>query len=139
MGVEATITVLTRGERRKKQWPPDLPKFELFKDWPELDSALEELGGPATMALRGRKPVREDEEMDFGWVVVPPTLVKKISTALGKVPDAELLEVVHRQRKKIGWRLRKYEHKGVIAVFNTLKAAYHLAARKGAYLEILFC
>jgi len=91
------------------------------------------------LALRGSKPVLE-EEFDMGdWFVATPALVKRINVALGKVADAELLEVIHRQRKEIGHLLRKYEHKGLIGAFETLKAAYRLAARKGAYLEILFC
>lgn len=139
MGMDAAITVLTAAERRKTPRPPGLPTFELGSDWPDLESALQELGGPAGQALRGSKPVLE-EEFDAGdFFVATPAQVKKISAALGRVADAELLEVIHRLRKATGWRLRKYEHKGLVAAFETLKAAYRLAARKGAYLEILFC
>jgi len=137
--MDATITVLTASERRKKPRPPGLPQFDLGRAWSDLESALQELGGPAGLALRGSKPVLEEEfDMD-DFFVATPAQVKRINAALGKVADAELLEAIHRQRKEIGPPLRKYEHKGLIAAFDTLKAAYRLAARKGAYLEILFC
>lgn len=139
MGMDATITVLTANERRKTPRPPGLPEFELGSDWPDLESALQELGGPAGLALRGSKPVLEEELDTDDFFVATPALVKRINAALGEVADAELLEVIHRQRKGSGHPLRKYEHKGLLAAFDTLKAAYRLAARKGAYLEILFC
>ena len=139
MGVDVTITVLTASERRKARRPPGLPTFDLGRAWPDLDSALRELGGPAGSALRGSKPALEDEFDAGDFFVATPAQVKRTDAALGKMADAELLEVIRRQRKEIGQRLREYEHKGLIAAFDTLKAAYRLAARKGAYLEILFC
>jgi hypothetical protein len=136
MGIEATITVVPRSEARKKHRTPKLPRFELYKEWDELDSALETLGSPACMALRGNKPTPDDEEWECQFFLVPPALVKRISKALRAISNDRLLAIIHEQRKKIGWRLRKYEHKEKISVFETLKAAYALAAKKNAYLQV---
>src|SRR6185437_4597163 len=130
MGIEATLTVVPRGVVRKKRRASDLSRFDLYKEWNELDSALEEIGRPVCLALRGDRPAPDDEEADCELILVPPALVKRISKALGAVSDDRLLAVIHEQRKRIGWRLRKYEHKYALAAFETLKAAYGLAARK---------
>src|SRR5262245_9039619 len=110
MGIEAIITVIPRSEYGKRHRAGDLPRFELT-EWRDLDGALEEIGKPVSMALRGKQPASEDEDLDCDFVVVTPALGKRISKALSTIPDEKLLEVIHRQRRKNGWRLRKYEHK----------------------------
>jgi hypothetical protein len=136
MGIDATLTVVPRNEARRKQRSPDLPRFELYREWNELDRALEKMGPPASLALRGNQSESEMEEMDAELFLVPPTLVKKISNALAAVSEEKLLVAIHEERKKTGWRLRKYEHKGWIAILETLKEAYRLASKQGAYVEV---
>lgn len=136
MGIDATLTVVPRNEVRKKQRSPDLRRFELYREWNELDHALEKIGPPASLALRGNQSESEMEDMDAELFLVPPALVKKISKALAAVSDHKLLEVLHEERKKTGWRLRNYEHKGWIGILETLKEAYRLASKQGAYVEV---
>ncbi len=133
MGIEAIITVVPRSEFRKRPRKQDLPTFEL-NDWGDLDAALKEIGKPVGMALRGNKP----EYLDWGFIIVTPALAGKISKALSTIPHEQLRTVIHEQRKKHGWRLRKYEHQSVLAAFKMLKDAYQMASEQGAYLEILF-
>lgn len=136
MGITATITVVPRGDARK--WPrrPDLPSFQLGKEWVELDSALEAIGRPACIALRGSKPTRDDDGMDSVLVRVPPATAKKVYSALLTISNDRLLAAIHERRKRHGWRLRNYEEKHKIAAFEALKKAYRLAAREGANVEI---
>src|SRR5262245_16661814 len=102
MGLDATITVVPRSEVRKKQRAAKLRKFELYREWHELDCALEKIGGPARLALRDNTPTPEDELDDCELFLVPPALVKKISKALDTVPGTKLLEIIHEQRRKSG-------------------------------------
>jgi hypothetical protein len=136
MGVYATITVVPRSEIRKKRRSPDLAQFELYKEWWELQPALDEIGGLAGKALRGRSLIPDGEDADCQFSLVSPTMVKRISKALGAVSDDALLATIHKQRRKTGWRLRKYEHGEKLEAFKTLKDAYRLAARKDAYVEV---
>jgi hypothetical protein len=69
---------------------------------------------------------------------VTPGLARKISKALSAIAQEQLLAVIHEQRKKHGQRLRKNEHKPVLAAFEMLKEGYRIASQQGAYLEILF-
>jgi hypothetical protein len=137
MGIEAVITVVPRSEYRKQPRKQDLPRFEIVQ-WGDLEDALEEIGKPVSMALRGKPPFSDYEDPDYNFFIVTPALAKKISKALSTIPNEKLLAVIHEQRKKHGWRLRKYEHKYALAAFETLKQVYQMAARQGAYLEILF-
>jgi hypothetical protein len=136
MGVEAMITVVPRSEYRKRRRKQDLPRFEIVQ-WGDLEDALEEIGTPVRMALRGNQPVSH-QDPDYNFFIVTPALAKKISKALSTIPHEELLAVILEQRKKHGTRLRKYEHKYALAAFETLREAYQMASRQGAYLEILF-
>jgi hypothetical protein len=136
MGIEATLTVVPRNEVRLKRRSPGLSEFELYKEWNELDRALEKMGTPASLALRGNQSDAEMEDMDAELFLVPPGLVKRISKALDAVSHEKLLAAIHEERKKTGWRLRKYEHKGRIAIFERVREAYRVASKKNAYLEI---
>jgi hypothetical protein len=137
MGIEAWITVIPRNERRKKRRSPDLPQFDLHKDWSWLQSVLDEIGGLAARALRGHDPLAEEYDLDVECYLITPPLVKRISKALGAISDDQLIATINGRVKKFGWRLRKYEHKYRLAAFKTLKDAYSMAARKDAYLEVL--
>jgi hypothetical protein len=137
MGIDATLTVVPRNEMRKKQRSRDLPRFELGREWNELDGALEGIGPPASLALRGNQSESDMEDMDADFFSVPPALVKRISKALAAVSDDQLLEAIHQERKKTGWRLRKYEHKRWIAAIETLRDAYRTASEQDAYVQVL--
>jgi hypothetical protein len=136
MGICATLTIFPRNEVRKKKRSPDLQQFELWKEWNELDQALQAMGSPANLALRGNQSESEMEDVDAELFLIPPSLVKKISKALAAISDEVFLETIHENRKKTGWRLRKSEHKDRLAVLETLRDAYRLASKQSAYLEV---
>src|SRR5262249_47376823 len=128
MGFDASLTVVAREDIRKQRWlSAGIAKFELYRAWSDLQAALDTLGKPLDAALRGNRPMTADDD-DCVHALVTPALVRRIHAALGALADEDLLAAIHADRKKTGWRLRKYEHKAMLAAFGTLKAAYQSAA-----------
>ena len=142
MGIDATLTVVPRGQVRRKERAADLTQFQLYRDWHELRGALEAMGRPASLALRSNSPGSELDESEVELILVPPALVKKIDAALRTIPVERLLAAIRERRKalgrqlKSGWRLRKYERESKVAAFDTLRVAYARAAKQDAYLEV---
>jgi hypothetical protein len=136
MGIEAVLTVVPKTEFRKRPRRPDLPRFDLHKEWSGLRLALEEIGRPASLALSGNDGEGENDDSDFELIIVTPALAKKIDKALQAKRDDELLALIDERRKSWGGRLRKSEHKYQLAAFEIVKAAYRLAASTDAYVEV---
>jgi len=109
MGFDASLTVVPRGAIRKShRLSTGLARFELYRVWADLQPALDALGRPLDLVLRGNRPMTEDND-DSVHALVTPALVKPIHTALGTISAEQLLEAIHANRKKTDWRLRKYE------------------------------
>jgi hypothetical protein len=142
MALDATLTVIAASEYRKSVADPHyIPKsgakFELYRDWHTLDSALNKIGAPVSLAMRGNRPgpFAFDEDWDAYFSHATAGLVKKIDKALGKVSDEEFLAAL----REAGWRFRKRDEGSHLGSLETVKAAYRAAAKKSACLQILIC
>jgi hypothetical protein len=148
MSIEATLTIMPPTELRKFKKDPrkyvrpkEIEQFDLYGYWSDLDEALVTFGEPLKFTIMGADRCNwderdEDEEMDTVWDAdVSPALVKKISRALAKITDEKLLAAL----KQAGIKLRKYEQKDYLGVFETLKSAYRKAAKNGAYVCVFIC
>jgi len=141
MGLDASIQVVSREDVRHRRFLADaagLAKFELNRAWTDLLGALETFGLPLNLAVRGDRPLTDDDD-DCTHALVTPALVKRIHGSLGAVSEEEFLAAIQKDRKKTGGRLQKYEHKGLLATLANLKAAYRMAAEEDAYIEIFIC
>jgi hypothetical protein len=144
MGLSATITVVARSDiRQKRFFSAGIAKVDLDKAWARLQIALDSLGSPLTLALRGTRspsPLGDDDDCFHG--LVPPALVKRISAALNAVSKKTLLKAIEADKKESTAELQEY-HDGWLRElqvrFNDLKHAYRLAAKKDAYIEIFMC
>lgn len=142
MGLTGTITVVSRADVRRKQFfTPGLAHVDLDKAWVHLQIALDTLGRPLGLALRGDRPL-SDEDDDCIHALVTPAAVKRVSRALGAVPMKDFLAAIEADKKERTAELQAY-HDGwvreLVARFADLKAAYRLAARRDAYVEIFIC
>src|SRR2546421_12751050 len=142
MGVNGNLTVIPATEFRKVRADPmhyvprAAGRFDLYREWLSLQVALDTMGSPLNLALRGNRPQGPEESWDECYFAyVTPALVKKIGQALGKVTDDQFIAAL----KAAGWHPRKREHKYYLGALQTLKDAYRSAARQGACLSILIC
>ena len=143
MGLDASYRLIPRSEYRKHQkdsvhyvFPKSLPQFHLDREWLALHDALTQFGKPLSDAIRGNRP---SEPFDDEWEVYDsfftPGLVKKIDKALGNVTNEAFVAAL----KHDGRIKRKRDAKGYLESFDSLKAGFHDAASKDAYLWILIC
>jgi hypothetical protein len=143
MGLDAILRVIPASEYRKLRADPkhyitrEVAKFDLYREWSALDAALNKLGGPASLAIRGNRPSHEafEDSWETYFAHATPAFVKKIHRALAKISQERLIAAL----KDAGWQVRKYEHKTYWKCLETLKEAYRLAAKQSACVSILIC
>jgi hypothetical protein len=139
MGLDATLMVIARSEYRKypRAKPVAVAQFDINRGWLALDLAFQTLPAPLGLALRGDRPTVEEfeDEWDAYDAFVSLELVRKISRALARVTDDELITAL----QSVGYAQRKREHAEHFAAFKELKAAYQTAAKHNAYLRIFIC
>ena len=143
MGLDAVLTVIPASEYRKLRADPRhyvpraVSKFDLYREWNALDVALNWLGNPLGLALRGDRPDLESFEDDWEIysAIVTGALVKKLAKALTKVTAKLILAAL----KDAGWRLTASERKDCVSALKTLNLAYRSAAKNSAIVCILIC
>ncbi|WP_020474767.1 DUF1877 family protein [Zavarzinella formosa] len=142
MGLTATVTAVARGDIRQRQFfSTGIAEVDLDKAWSRLQEALDTLGSPLKLTLRGTRSLLDDDD-DCVHGLVPPALVKRISKALTAVTKKQWLAAIEADKKERTAKLQEY-HDGWVrelqARFDDLKGIYRLAARKDAYIEIFMC
>ena len=139
VGLNASLEVIARSEFRKypRVSPAAVARFDLWKGWGPLESALRTMPPPLNVALRGNRAAVEESEDDWDAydAFVTPALVRRVSAALANVSAEELIAAL----RSVGFAQRKREHAEHLAAFETLKAAYGEGAKWEAYLRIFIC
>jgi hypothetical protein len=139
MGLVGTITVVAPKDIREKKWlTSGIKKVDLDKAWVHLQGALDEIDRSLQLTLRGDRPMTDDDD-DCTHALVTPAVVKRISKALDAIPKKAFLTAIEADKKEPNAKLQAYHDgwvKELCSRFNDLKAAYRLAAKEDAYIEI---